>query len=87
MCRIKSEVVFCICKWLRLRGDFKINIIHFVQGEEMQPRGHAWVTCNGKELHITPAYRPDKMMLIGENDKYRYWASSQYGYLKHCKDK
>lgn len=78
-CRWKSEVVFYICKWLHLCGDYKINIIHFVRGDEVRPRGHAWVTRNGKELPITPAYRPEKMILIGENDKYRYWASEKEG--------
>lgn len=79
LCRWKSELVFRICKGLHLRGDFKINIIHFVRGEEMRPRGHAWVTRNGKELYITPAYRPEKMILIGENDKYKYWVSEKEG--------
>ena len=75
LCRLKSEVVYAICKLLHLKGDYKINIIHRIREGNMQKRGHAWVTHDGKDLYITPSYRPHAMSKIGENDKYRYWIS------------
>ena len=77
ICRWKSEIVYAICKGLHLRGDFKINIIHFVRRDEFRKRGHAWVTRDDKDLRITPAYRPSMMRIVGENEKYRYWISDE----------
>ncbi|MBQ1858430.1 MAG: hypothetical protein II605_02075 [Paludibacteraceae bacterium] len=74
-CRIVSEVVYAWCKLLHLKGDYKINIIHHIRDDEFRERGHAWVTRDGKDLFLTPAYRPQEMSQIGENEKYRYWVS------------
>lgn len=76
-CRIASECVYAICKFLHLKGDFKINIIHQMHGDEMRQRGHAWVTRDGKDLFLTPAHRTHTMNIVGENDKYRYWVSAK----------
>lgn len=81
-CRVKSELVYTICKLLHLKGIFKINILHCMREVEILQRGHAWVTCNGNELFLTPAYRPKSMHKIGENDKYCYWVSVKKGRMK-----
>jgi len=86
-CRVASEVVYAVCKMLHLKGDFKINIIQHVRGDDIRQRGHAWVTCNGKDMFLTPAHRLESMDKIGENDKYCYWVSVLQGQLKHRKDK
>lgn len=86
-CRIASEFVYAICKMLHLKGNFKINILQFVRGEGIRQRGHAWVTCNDKDLFLTPAHRPKSMDKIGENDKYCYWVSVLQGQLKHPREK
>lgn len=82
-CRIASEVVYALCKLLHLKGDYKINILQHVQGDDIRKRGHAWVTCNDKDLFLTPAHRLELMDKIGENDKYCYWVSVKQGRLKH----
>jgi len=81
-CRVKSEVVYAICKLLHLKGNFKINILHFMREVDILQRGHAWVTRNGNELSVTPAYSPKTLYKIGENDKYCYWVSVKKGRLK-----
>ena len=85
-CRIKSEFVYAICKKLHLKGDFRINILHKMHGIVIHQRGHAWVTCNNKDLFLTPSYRPHKMSKIGENDKYCYWISLKEGRMKRVQD-
>lgn len=78
-----SELVYAICKLLHLKGDFKINIIHQMHGDDLRQRGHAWVTRNDKDIFLTPAYRPHTMNIIGENEKYRYWVfSKQVRYIR-----
>lgn len=82
-CRIASECVYAICKLLHLKGDFKINIIHQMHGDDIRQRGHAWVTRNDKDIFLTPAYRSHTMEKIGENEKYRYWVfSKQIRYIR-----
>lgn len=82
-CRIASECVYAICKLLHLNGDFKINIIHQIHGDDLRQRGHAWVTRNNKDIFLTPAYRAHTMNIIGENEKYRYWVfSKQVRYIR-----
>ena len=76
-CRLKSEVVYAICKFLHLRGDYKINIIHFTNAEGLRQKGHAWVTCDGRDLKLTPAFRPDDMSPMGGNEKYLYWIAGK----------
>lgn len=85
-CRIKSELVYAICKILHLNGDFKINILHKMRENTIRQRGHAWVTCNDKDLLLTPAYRQHSMSKIGENSKYCYWIYVTQGRLKHHKN-
>jgi len=82
-CRLISEIVYATCKLLHLKGDFKINILQYMRGDDIRPRGHAWVTRNDKDLFLTPAHRPQMMNKIGENEKYRYWVSVKQGHLKH----
>jgi len=86
-CRIASEFVYTFCKLLHLKGDFKINIIHQVLGNDIRQRGHAWVTCDDKDLFLTPAYRPHTMIKIGESKKYRYWISTKYTHFIRTKVK
>ena len=81
-CRIISEIVYAVCKLLHLKGDYKINIVYFTRGDGIRKRGHAWVTCNDKDVFLTPSYRPHRMNRIGENEKYRYWISTNRGPLK-----
>lgn len=81
-CRVKSELVYTICKLLHLKGDFKINILQCMRDIDILQRGHAWVTRNGNELSLTPAYSPKSLHKIGENDKYCYWVSVKKGRLK-----
>jgi hypothetical protein len=69
--------VYAFCKLLHLKGDYKINIIYRVRGDAFRQRGHAWVTHNGKELFLTPAFRYHSMSKIGENEKYCYWISAR----------
>lgn len=86
-CRVISEVVYAVCKFLHLKGNYKINILQYMCGDVIRKRGHAWVTCNDRDLLLTPARRPQTMSKIGENDKYCYWVSEKQGSLKHRKDK
>ena len=86
-CRVASEVVYAICKLLHLKGDFKINIIQYMREGGIRQRGHAWVTCNDKDLFLTPAHRPASMDKIGENEKYCYWVCVRQGRLQHTHEK
>ena len=86
-CRLKSEVVYAICKFLHLRGDYKINIIHFTNAEGLRKKGHAWVTCDGKDLAITKPFRPEGTRLIGGNEKYLYWAAGKQEPIKAKREK
>ena len=81
-CRIASEIIYSVCRLLHLKGNYKINIIHYMPGKDIHERGHAWVTCNDKDLFLTPAYRSQSMSKIGENDKYCYWISPKQGHYK-----
>lgn len=85
-CRVISEIVYVVCKFLHLKGNYKINILQYMRGNDIRKRGHAWVTCNDKDLFLTPAHRPQSMSKIGENDKYCYWVSVKQGRLKRCAD-
>lgn len=86
-CRVVSEIVYAICKFLHLKGNFKINILQYLCGDVIRKRGHAWVTRDDKDLFLTPAHRPEVMSKIGENDKYCYWVSEKQGRLMLCNDK
>jgi len=86
-CRVVSEVVYATCKLLHLKGNFKINIIQHLRGDDICERGHAWVTCNDKDLFLTPAHRPQSLDKIGENDKYCYWVCVRQGRLQHAHEK
>lgn len=86
-CRIGSELVYAICKLLRLKGDFKINILQYMRGDYIRKRGHAWVTRDDKDLFLTPVHRPESLDKIGGNDKYCYWISLRRGRLKHSYEK
>ena len=55
--------------------------------EDIRQRGHAWVTCNDKDLFLTPAHRPASMDKIGENEKYCYWVCVRQGRLQHTHEK
>lgn len=78
-CRIASEAVYTVCRLLRVKGECRINILQYMRGEEIRQRGHAWVTLGEKDLFLTPAHRPESMVLLGGNGKYRYWVSVKEG--------
>ncbi len=76
-CLKKSRFVYWICKTLRLKGDFKINIYLKYYDDGRPDTGHAWLTRDGKDFAFAFKSLPFKLEKIGENEKYVYWTKSR----------
>ncbi len=84
-CRIKllpnkclriSQLVYCLCNFIDVWGEYKINILlAFYHGR--LTRGHAWVTRNNKTIILKKeGIEMGDLQLVGEDKKYRYYVEN-----------